>query len=330
MKTKPDRTPDLADVINNDFVVSATTIVSRTSNLYSARIGAYVLMIGLAQFLMGFAADLIFFSSSPFIRPFYTATLGTDPFSFLTTSLNLIGFFNSQIILNLVFYLVGIIFFATFGGGAIKYTLDIYRNPSESNAKESLIYARSRAGSLITIQLIIGSLMLLIASPILLLLVEGRIILYPISPYSYLNALGNFLPMILICLSGVVFISVRFATAPVVAIAENLGAVDSLRKAWELTSGNAIHTFKGILLLLIVLGSLTGVLSFLALMLFFGFSVWMTLIPAAINQLFLSPIFFVFSVILYMDLLARKQIQINNWWNKPARSMNEENQSDSI
>ncbi len=330
MKKEPDRTPDVVDVINNDFVVSTTMIVSRTIKLYSARLGVYILMIGFFQFLMGLAADLIFFSSSPFIRPFYTATIGTDPFSFLTISLNLIGFSNSQIFLNLFFYLVGIIIFATFGGGAIKYTLDIYKNPSMSNAKESLIYARSRAGSLITIQLIIGLLMLLISLPILLLLVEGRIVLYPISPYSYLNALGNFLPIILICISGIVFISVRFAAAPVVAIAENLGAVDSLRKSWELTSGNAMHTFKGILLMMIVLGSLTGVLSFFALMLFFGFSVWMTLIPAAINQLLLSPVFFVFSVILYMDLLARKQIQTNNWWNKLGRSMNEENQSDNI
>ncbi len=329
MNVKSDKTPEMTNVVSDDFIVSATKLVSKTANLYSAKIGVYVLMIGLFQFLFGLVADLLFFSSPPFIRPFYTATMGTDLFSFLTASLNLIGFSNSLIIWNLAFYSIGAVVFAIFRGGVVKYTLDIYRNTSKDGARRSLFFAGNRAGTLIAIQLIIGSLILLIESPVLLALIDGRILLYPIRPYSYLNAIINYLPLLLICLSGVVYVSVRFAPAAAVAVSEDLNTTDSLRRAWKLTSGESIHTLKGIFLLMVILGSLTGLLSFLALMLLAGFTVWMTLLPAAINQLFLSPIFCVFEAALYMNLLARKQSKAKEWWNQPAGGMNERDSSGS-
>jgi len=321
LKTGHDETPDLVDFVSDDFIVGVTTLVSRTANLYSARIRIYVLMMGLAQFLWGLLGNLLFFSSSPFVRPFYTPVMGTDLFALLTSAMNLIGFSSSLIVLNLVFYSMGVVVFAIFGGGAIKYTLDIYRNHSKGSVKKSFSFAKTRAVTLIRIQLIIGSSILLIVSPIIIALIQGMIVLYPISPYSLLSVLGSYIPLLLICLSGVVYVSVRLTIAPVIAIAEDLNALDSLRRSWELTRGNSTHTFKGILLLMILLGVLTGTLSFFALVLFFGVSVWMTIIPAAINQLFLGPIFSVFMVILYMNLLAIKQSKNSNWWNKPTKGM---------
>jgi hypothetical protein len=316
MKTEPDKIPDLASDVDDDFLVNVTTLISKTANLYSAKIGVYVLMIGLTQFLWGLLGNLLFFSSSPFFRPFYTATMGTDPFALLTSVLNLIGFSSSSIIWNLVFYSVGAVIFAVVCGGAIRYILNIYRDHLQGNAKTCFSFAKSRAGTLISIQLVIGSVVLLIVSPILIALVEGIVVLYPIQPYSYLNALIYYLPPVVICFLGAFYVSVRFTLAPVAALAEDLNMQNSLRRSWELTRGNLIHTFKGALLIMILLGVLTSAMTFLALMLFFGFSVWMTIIPAAINQLFLSPIFCVFEVVLYMDLLARKKSKNSNWWNQ--------------
>lgn len=323
MKAMNNETPDSADLANDNFLVGTPALISKTTNLFSAKIGIYILTIGLVQFLWGLTADLLFFSSSPFFRPFYFAAMGTDPFALLTSALNLIGFSSSSISWILIFYFIGEIIFAVFYGGAIKFTLDVYKNHSEGNVKKSLSFAKDRGKTLIAVQIVIGLLIFLIFLPIIVALILGIITLHPIRPYSYLSILSNYFPLLLICFSVVIYVLIRFTLAPVVIIAEDLNTKESLRRAWDLTRGNSTHVFKGIILLMILLGTLSGVLAFLALVLFFGVSIWMTIIPAAINQLLLSPIYSIFAVILYLNLLARRQFKNSNWWNKPTKGMDE-------
>jgi hypothetical protein len=305
------------------FMLSTTRLVSGTARLYSTEMPAYILMVGFVQFALGLLADLVFFSSSPVVRPLYTAAMGTDPFSVLTAALNLIGFSSNLIVPSLIYHLAGAAIMAVFTGGALHLGIHAYRQSSTGDIKVSLSHACKRAGTLIAIQLLTGSLILLVASPFIFALVRGVILLYPISPYAYLDALGHHLPLFLICLSGVAYVSSRFALAPVAAIAEDLSTMDAMRRSWRLYSGNSAHAFKGVLLLMTILGLLTGSLSLLALVTFFGFSTLMTLVPAAIIQILLSPIFCSFQVILYSDLLARRQSQTQRWWSESTQNRKE-------
>lgn len=322
MKSGSDKVGVSSEAASADFIAGATELVSRTANLFSAEKGVYVLMIGTTQLLFNLFADLIFFSFYPLMRPLYTATIGIDPFSLLTSSLNLIGLPNTYVIWNLALTAAGIAVFAVLGGGAIKYALCNYRSSSKGSMRESLSFAADRAVTLITTQLVVAFLIFLTVSPIVFALLGGLIVLYPIRPYAYLGALVNIMPILLMCLFVTAYISVRFAPVQAVVVAEGLNALNSIKRAWELTSGNSWHAFKGIFLLMMILGPIAVAMSFLALMLYFGVSMWTTIIPAAINQLFLSPLVYVFGAVLYQDLGARKAAQAGDWWNRAVERTN--------
>ncbi|MBY8997823.1 MAG: hypothetical protein KGD60_08820 [Candidatus Thorarchaeota archaeon] len=306
----------VVDSLDSDvrYITGVTGLVSKTVSLYSRRVGVYVAIVGFLQLILGFIVDLVFFSQQPLIRPLSSAAMGIDLFSLLTSSLNLIGFPNSFIMFYLGLSIAGIVIMALFGGAAIKYALDNYEDPLKGNPRESLPFATSRASALITTQLVITSMILLIVSPVLIALLYEVVMLYPISPYAYIDVIMTSMPVLLTCLVLVIYVSVRLAPTSVIIIAEDLSAYDSLKRAWVLTSGKFWHTFGGIFLLMMILGPIAAALSFLGLVTYFGISVWLTIVPASIIQLFLSPISYVFQTVLYKDLISRKGLQAGSWW----------------
>ncbi|MFW9802006.1 MAG: hypothetical protein ACFFFC_05110 [Candidatus Thorarchaeota archaeon] len=295
-----------------NFQAGAGEIVSRTISVYIRRIGAYIVMVGLPSVIigiLGLAFFVLIFGAAGY--DYYPGVTGFDPISLLMSFLGLLGPTGIVIFYIVLIGIINTVFLAIINGAGVKYALDNYGNREAGEIGESFSHALGRALTLILTQLVISLIILAITSPVIFWAFGALITFNPLDPYASLAAL---LPILLVCFILVFFIAVRLTVTTGVVIAEDLSAIDSIKRAWDLTGGNFWHVLGASLLLGIVTLLIGGALSFGVIALYLSDPTIAMTIGTYLSLLFVGPITNVFQAVLYKDLRSRIGVAEQEWW----------------
>jgi hypothetical protein len=299
----------------HDFTVSALDLVTRTLKVWVRKLPSYIVLVG----LLGAAFSLLTFAV------FYAlyGLVAFDLLSYVSSDIinTLMGFALAEpmlaieiIIIAVVLTIVGMVVNAVIAGAGIKFALDDY-GAHQADVGASLSFAFSRLSTIIVVQFLVALIVTGALAPGMFLLLgamAGIDLLNP-SPEA-LSMVLMALPLLLI--GGVIalYVGVRLNPASAVVVAEDLGAVDSIKRAWGLTSGNFWHIFGGQILLAIAVAIISMVLEILLFPLaFYGQAVMLYLL-AIISSLVFGAISYVFAAVLYKDLESRSAVTSQEYW----------------
>lgn len=287
-----------------DFVVSATGLVSRTLSVWGRNILTFIILFGILSAIFTvvrfFALWMIF--GDPSLAQILMGYMGTDPFSFFIGLFSLVQFgflppnvMNTFVSVSLLLMVVSMIVYAVLIGATIRYSIDDYGR-SQANTGESVSVAMGRSGTLIMAQLIVGFISAVLFAPALL-----YIFFVPVT----VGTLTTFLVLILVTFVLVLYVSIRLAPTAAVVIVEDKSAIDSVRRAFDLTAGQFWHVFAGQIVLGIVVVILDIIVGTFLLGLTFGLGWIGGLLPVVVSGLLFVAVPYVFQAVLYMDLEAR-------------------------
>ncbi len=295
---------DPSQPMAQNYAVSASGLVSRTLSLWIHKLGQYIIIVGLIGAVgaaVSFALLFAFFN--------LIGVLSADPINYLV---GLLFEPSSNLTLIAVSFGYAIIIFvlnAIIGGAALKFSLDEYSGTG-GDIKASFSHSIGRTPSIIVVQLILSSLVAVVLTPATILTaraLEMIDISDPSNPIIQPGAMELLMSaMALFIVGGIIlfYLQVRFVPTLAIIISTDLSAIDSLKRSWEITSGNFMHVFGGLILVNLVIIALGIVLSF---------GVSLTLLPdsyryvieSIVTPLLFGAISYIFSVVLYKDLLAR-------------------------
>ena len=282
-----------------DYKLSATGLVSRTLSLLASKFVQYIIIVGIAS-----AACVIFSFVLLYARFGTIGVIGANPIGslieiFLLTSTPdwlfvgvTLGFGFFAFVLN-----------AILAGAAIKFTLDEYGGP-KGDIGTSFSHSMSRLLNIIIIQLLISFIVAVVITPSSIFMTRAMEMIDIVDPFNPIIPTGAIEMMMvamgLLFVGGLVmlYVQVRFAPALAVVIDTDLSAIDSLKKSWELTSGNFLHIFVATILLGIVIILLGAVVIILT-----GFVV---VIDSVLIALFFGALSYIFAVVLYRDLASQQ------------------------
>jgi len=287
-----------------DYTGSAYDLISRTVSLWARKIMQYIMIVG----IIGAACVAVSFML--LLSLFDTiGTLGADPLSYLVTLV-----FSTMPDIALVFVTLGFAIFAfilnaVINGAAIKFTLDEYGGPGGEVGK-SFSHSRGRILNFILVQLILSFFVAIVLTPAIQLLAQAMAMIDITDPLNPIFLPGS-LELLTIAFSYMIvggifliYINVRFAPVLAVVIDTDLSPIDSLKRAWGLTSGRFFHVFGSYILLNVAVIILGIAISF-------GVSVFLLpinyslVIESIISALLISSLSLIFPVILYRDLNSR-------------------------
>lgn len=300
----PSQPPEIAQ----DFTVSATGLVSRTISLWTRKLVQYIIIVGIV------GAGLTLISFVMLFELFGTiGVLGTDPISYvfsiftLTTipDLTLIG-------VAIMFAIIAFGINAIVAGTAIKFALDDY-GERRGDIGRSFSHSFKRTLNIILVQLLLSFLVSVVTTPGLILTsmaMEGIDISDPFNPIFPPGSLELMMQAFgLIIVGGIflIYISARFAPTLAIVIDTDLSAIDSLKKSWELTSGNVLHVLAAQFLIIIVILVLDLIVN-LGLTSVLYLSPYVIVVEVIISTLLFSSLNFIFYAVLYRDLISRTGI----------------------
>ena len=295
---------DPSHPIDQDFVLSASGLVSRTISLWSGKIIQYILIVGVIGALCVAVSFVILLGLFGLI-----GTIGADPataiMSFILDPLSnptlmavSVGFAIVAFVLNAIIY-----------GAAIKFTLDEYGG-NGGDVDSSFSHSFGRVGNVIIVQLILGSFVAIILTPALSFTTRALELIDitdPFNPIILPGALEMMMSaMVLLLFGGIVlfYIQIRFAPALAIVIDTDLSAIDSMKRSWGLTSGNFLHVFGGYILLGIVVMILGLVVNTVLVITSLPDS-YILVIESVITALLFGALNYIFAVVLYRDLSSR-------------------------
>ncbi len=303
------------DYAPREYRLSAIGLVSRTLSMYGRRILEYILLIGLLGIMYTLLSYAVLWITFPSQALDLIDLVATDP---LSVVLNLLLFAvdpEQSAAILLILMVAGMIIFAASAGAAIRLTLSDYADPGSSSVSDGLSYSMSRIAPLIGVQLVVGLISLAIFLPgilftfgILFLVIVGQQVSIELLLVALVAIIGS--------LIVVVYVNVRLSPALAVCVAENSGAIDSVKRAWGLTGGNFWHIVGARVLLGILIGMLGAVIAFL-LNETGVLGEWSSIASSLVAALFFNPIDFVFQAVLYRDLEARESTELEqtqDWW----------------
>jgi hypothetical protein len=296
---------------DENYTLSAYDIMVNTIKLWYRKLIHYIIIVGVISVLcIGLSFVLLFLLFGTI------GTIGADPFSYL------IGlFFDVVTDIPLFALTIGFAFFAfilnaVIIGAAIKFTLDEYGGPG-GDIGASFSHSLGRVVTVIIVQLILSFFSAIILTPAMSLLTQAinmvdiTDITNPIIPPAAIELmLAGFA---LFAIGGIflLYINVRFSPVMAVVIDTDLSAVDSLKRSWELTSENFFHIFGSYILLsvtiLIIGAALTLVLDLLLLPMDTSL-----VINTILSALLFSSLSFIFTAVLYRDLVSRFGDSVDN------------------
>ena len=294
-----------------DFTVSALDLVTRTLKVWVRKLPSYILIVG----LLGVAFSLLQ------LAVFYAlyGVLGFDLLVYVGADIinTLMGLFVTAptamaieiIIMAIVLTVVGMVVNAVLAGGGIKFALDDYGS-HQADVGTSLSFAFSRLPTMIVAQFLLALIVSGASAPGTYFLFYA---LFSVDSSSLIMTLMA-LPLTWIGLIVSLYFSIRLSPTSAVVVAEDLGAIDSMKKAWKLTTGNFWHIFGGqipLVIALVVIGLVVGMLLFpLA---FYGQAL-VLYVSALISSLLFGAISYVFAAVLYKDLESRSGVVSQEFW----------------
>jgi membrane-anchored glycerophosphoryl diester phosphodiesterase (GDPDase) len=235
--------------------------------------------------------------------------LPSDPINYLFSIFSLTTTPDMTIvILSVAFGIVAFIVNAVLSGAAIKFALDDYGGQT-ANVGMSFSHAFGKITRIVTVQLIMTLIFSAITAPSLNLMMRGLegidIYTYPptIDPEAMqLLTMGAMLLMV----GGIfiLFITVKFAPALAIVVDTDLSAIDSLKKAWAITSGNFLHVLGGQILIGFAVG-LLGMIITVPLGVFMFLNPWALVAGTIFVALLFSAPSLIYIAVLYRDLMAR-------------------------
>ncbi len=298
-----------------DFTVSALDLVTRTFKVWVRKLPSYILIVG----LLGVAFSLLQFAV------FYAlyGTLAFDLLLYVSTDIinTLLGLATAEpfvaieiVIIAIVLTVVRMIVNAVIAGGGIKFALDDYGS-RQADVRTSLSFAFSRLSTMIVAQFLLTLIVAGALAPGMYLFLGAFASIDPLNPsMEALSAIMMALPFIFIGLVVSLYFSIRLAPTNAVVIAEDLGAIDSLKRAWELTTGNFLHIFGGQILLGIAVGVIALVPGWLLVPLVFYDLALVLYVSVLISSLLFIAINYVFEAVLYRDLESRSRVVSEEYW----------------
>ncbi|MCK4483397.1 MAG: glycerophosphoryl diester phosphodiesterase membrane domain-containing protein [Candidatus Thorarchaeota archaeon] len=301
--------------VEQDFTVSALDLVIRSLKVWVRKLPSYILIVG----LLGVAFSLLQFAV------FYAlyGMLAFDLYVYVSADIinTLLGFGISEIaftiemiIIAIVLSVMGMVVYAVIAGGGIKFALDDYGS-HQADVGTSLSFAFSRLSTMIVAQLLLALIVTGAMAPGLFLLQSALVGIDLLNPsMEAINAILMAIPLLLIGLVVALYFAIRLAPTNAVVVAEDLGAIDSLKRAWKLTTGNFWHIFFGQILLIIAVAIIGAVLGMLLSPLTFNQDPFWLYIAALISTLLFSAISYVFAAVLYRDLESRSRVASKEYW----------------
>jgi len=291
---------------DQDYAVSATGLLSRTLSLLKNKIVQYIIIVGIA------GAACVTFSFVLLFALFGSiGVISADPFS------NFIGNFLFPIAPNLLlagvtvgFAIFALILNTILGGAAIKFTLDEYGGTT-GDIGASFSRSFARLPTIIIVQVLISAMVAIIITPASIMAANALVMVDITDPFNPIFPPGSIemmmQSMLLILVGGlfIIYIQTRLAPTLAIVIDTDLSAIDSLKKSWELTSGNFMHVFGGYILLGITTTVLALIVSIITTMTFLPYDITLV-IDSVITVLLFGALSYIFTVVLYRDLSSRK------------------------
>jgi membrane-anchored glycerophosphoryl diester phosphodiesterase (GDPDase) len=284
-----------------DYAVSATGVVSRTFSVWGRQLVQYIIIFGIT----GAAALTV-----SFLVLFYAfgvnMVVGTNPISYLFTPYFVSSPSPTIVEVSLLLSTALFVFFAIIGGASIKYALDDYSS-RRGDIGVSFSQASKRVLTFMAVQLVTLFLTLVPIYPGYIYLINGVSsidISDPLNPIIPAGAMEMMMVGFVLLLVGapiIIYFSARFAPAPAIVIDTDLSTIESLKKSWEITSGNVLHVIGAWILLGFAIGVLTGLMSSIA----YYLEPYGAIIENIVLTLLFSVLSYIFPVILYRDLSSR-------------------------
>lgn len=273
------------------FKLGIGGLVGKTIGLWVKNLPSYIVIIGITGVALTILQSFALIGLFGFVGLSLLEFLGTSPIdSVFSLFLTVEPFSVSALLIVFVLSLISLIVYSIVAGAAMKFAITDYENPGTGNIGESFSFAFGRASTLIGTQLL-QSLILI-----------GIAVLAMIA--VFVDPIISLAVMFL-----VLYLAARLTPASAIVIVEDHSPITALSRSWQITSGFFLHVFLGQLLVAIVviiidlgIGILTGMLLILFLP-SLEFSVLMVTIVASI---LLSPVNYIYLVVLYKDLHARR------------------------
>jgi len=295
---------DAATPRSSDFVVSATGLVSRTLSVWGRNLLTFVVLIGILSAIFTvvrfFVLWMVF--GDPGSAQVLMGFMGTDPFSFFVglftlTQFSLVppGVFNTFVSVSLLLMVVSMVVYAVLIGASIKYSIDDYGR-DQADTGESVSVAMGRSVTLIAAQLIVGFISAVLFAPVLF-----YIFIVPLT----LETIATFTVLFFATFILVLYVSVRLAPVAAVVIVEDRSAFESVKRAFDLTSGQFWHVFVGQIILGIVVVILDIIVGVFIISATIGLGWIGGLLPVIISGLLFVAVPYVFQAVLYLDLEGR-------------------------
>ncbi len=300
-----------AQPYGQDFTVSWTGLVSRTFTLWGRKLGQYIVIAALPIIIYTVIEFVVFFSLYGIAGLDFLGTVGSDPLSMILNLFLITGDL-TFLTVTIALSVVSMIIYALVAGATYKFGLDNYGAPDQGDVGESVSFALGRIVPLILVQLLVGLIVMIFVLPGAILMVIGS---YTLDFASLFMGLAVFMIGTLITL----YISVRLSVATILVIAEEHSVVDTVKRAFAMTSGQFWHIFAAQFLLGIAVGVVGTIFTLLTLpiVLIFGTTIEgiiLLVVLLVIPSLILSPLSYIFSVVLYRDLQSRTSVTQQAWW----------------
>ena len=297
-----------------DFTVSALDLVMRTFKLWIRKLPSYILIVGLLGVAFSLLQLAVFYALYGMLAFDLLIYVGTDIIN------TLLGIGTSEtalvieiIIIAIVLTVVGMVVNAVIAGGGIKFALDDYGS-RQADVGTSLSFAFSRLSTMIVAQFLLTLIVTGALAPGMYFLLGALAAFDPYNPLIGLNMILMAFPLILIGLIVALYFSIRLSPTSAVVIAEDLGAIDSVKRAWELTTANFWHIFGGQILLGIAVGVIALVPGWLLVPLVFYDLALVLYVSVLISSLLFIAINYVFAAVLYRDLESRSRVVSEEYW----------------
>ncbi len=299
MAFEEDLGDDGSQPIAQDYTLSATGLISRTLSLLTSRFVKYFIIVGIVSAVCILFSFVLLYSLFGIV-----GVIGGNPIDYLINVFLLTTPPDWSLVgVTLGYGIFAFVLNAIIAGAAIKFTLDEYGG-TKGDIGTSYSHSLSRLFNVIFIQILISGLVAVVVTPSTYLSARAMELIDITDPFNPIFPQGSIEMMMaslgLLFVGGLVmlYVQIRFAPALAVVIDTDLSAIDSLKKSWELTSGNFLHIFVALILLGIVTIALGAVVIILT-----GFVV---VIDSVITALFFGALSYIFAVVLYRDLASQQ------------------------
>ncbi|MCF2136175.1 MAG: hypothetical protein K9W43_02955 [Candidatus Thorarchaeota archaeon] len=305
--------PDGITTGEERFAISAYDIASRTLTLWLRRILEYIIVAGAILLLyqtISLIVIMVVTGSLPNFISFNGNVL--DIVNHLLTLVSSVSAYSATV----AFFSIGGLFVSAFVTGAtIKFAYSDYGTPGNGTVRESLSFATSRMFKLIGI----GLLRALITGAFFvpLVFVMFAIAAIPMTdPYVWMVQVQQYVSLLLLSIIILfigVYVIIRLTPAMAVGTIEDLGVVDSVKRAYRLSGRNFWHILGGMILVWLGVALLNLVIMAIVSLFVPNFTLASS-IGGLVGVALFSAIDMIFQTVLYRDLVARANVFEETYW----------------